>query len=54
MPRPGTTPWFTVVESRAAAESLKLRVRRLCRDDPREIRSRMIRLRDLVRELEVL
>ena len=39
--------WFRVVESRVAAELLKLSVRRLCRDDPREIRRWIIRLKDI-------
>ena len=46
--------WFTMVESRTQTESLRMRVRRLCRDDPREVRRWILRLRDLVKDLDLL
>ena len=55
-PTAGRNPrlaWFTMVESPAAAESLKIELRRLCRDDPREMRRWVITFRDLVRDLNV-
>ena len=45
--------WFTLVESRAEAKALKVRLRRLCDDDPREMRRWVIRFQDLVRDLNV-
>ena len=55
-PTAGRSPelvWFTLVESRAEAKALKVRLRRLCDDDPREMRRWVIRFQDLVRELNV-
>ena len=54
-PTAGRSPdlvWFTMAESRAAAESLKVRIRRLCLDNPREMRRWILEFRDLVGELE--
>ena len=45
--------WFTWVESRMAAKTLKVRLKRLCDDDPREMRRWIIRFQDLVRELRL-
>ena len=53
-PTAGRSPelvWFTLVESRAEAKALKARLRRLCNDDPREMRRWVIRFQDLVREM---
>ena len=56
-PTAGCSPqlvWFTLVESRAEARALKGRLRRLCDDDPEELRRWILQFQDLVWELRLL
>ena len=56
-PTSGRSPelvWFSMAESREAAESLKTRVRQLCLDNPWEMRRWILEFRDLMGGLESL
>ena len=46
--------WFSMAESREAAESLKTRIRQLCLDNPWEMRRWILEFRDLMEGLESL